>query len=320
MSVQRPPDPDRSAQAADGPNAPAPGPNARASSDNVSVPGANVSVPSGRAVSRPAFREVIRRAAELSLSDADADDDLTEDEVIRIATELGLPEHHVQRALFELPELSVQPRWSDRHYGSPVFSVTRVIPSDASMTLRRIEDYLITREYLQLVRRRGETLAFVPADDTISSLARAVFRSNSRHIVARASRVVVGSHAMPEKGTHVRFDVDLSDSRRELLRTGVTLGALGGLLTGSVAAGITAGIMPGDVSMIPHVLAFAGGFGSITYAGFAAGAKRFQHRVHAAKYELVSLLDRLEHGERLDPPPAPWRRKLQLRLFGDRSR
>lgn len=246
MTAHRPPDPKGARSTADRPKAP---------TGDAVVPasGAEGSVPSGRAVSRPAFREVIRRAAELSLSDADADDDLTEDEVIRIATELGLPEHHVQRALFELPELRVQPRWSDRHYGSPVFSATRVIAGDAGRTLRRIEDYLITREYLQLVRRRGDTLAFVPADDTISSLARAVLRPHSRHIVARASRVVVGSHAIPGKGTHVR-------------------------------------------------------------------AKRFRNRVHAAKYELVSLLDRLEHGERLDPPPAPWRRKLQLRLFGDRSR
>jgi hypothetical protein len=49
-------------------------------------------------------------------------------------------------------------------------------------------------------------------------------------------------------------------------------------------------------------------------ASFSAAASRFRNRVHAAKLELASLLDRLEHGERLEPPPAPWRR----RLFGGR--
>lgn len=276
--------------------------------------------PPGRAITRPVLRDVIRRAAELSVSDADADDHLTEEEVIRIATELGLPAHHVQRALFEVPELTVRPRWTDRHYGSGIFSVTRVIPSDAPVTMRRVEDYLVTREYLQLVRRKGDTLAFIPADDTLSSLARAVFRPGSRHTIARASRVLVGANEMEASGTHVRIDVDLSDARRELMRTGVSLGVLGGLLSGSVAAGLTAGVIPADVSVIPHVLAFGAGMGASVAGGFAAGASRFKKRLHEAKVELASLLDRLEHGQRLDPPPAPWRRKLQLGLFGDRSR
>jgi hypothetical protein len=276
---------------------------------------------SGRALTRPAFEQVIRRAAELSLSDTDADDQLSEAEVLRIATELGLPAHHVQRALFELPELTVQPRWYDRYFGPAVFSVGRPIPSDTGVTLRRIEDYLITREYLQIVRRRGNSMAFIPADDTISSLARALFRPGSRHIVSRASRVLVGAHPLTvEKGAHVRFDVDLSDARREALRTGATLGALGGIFAGSLAAGLTAGALPFDVSIVPHVLAFSGGMAASVAAGISIAASSFRNRLHSARMELVGLLDRLEHGERLDPPPAPWRRKLQLRLFGDRDR
>src|SRR5690606_6398359 len=43
----------------------------------------------GRAIARRDFEQVIRRAAELSLSDTDADEQLPEEEVIRIATELG---------------------------------------------------------------------------------------------------------------------------------------------------------------------------------------------------------------------------------------
>jgi hypothetical protein len=275
----------------------------------------------GRALTRPAFEQVIRRAAELSLSDADADEQLSETEVLRIATELGLPAHHVQRALFELPELTVQPRWYDRYYGPAVFSITRVIPSETATILRRIEDYLITREYLQIVRRRGDTMAFVPADDTISSLARALFRPGSRHIVSRASRVLVGAHALPDqRGAHVRFDVDLSESRRETLRAGTAVGMLGGIFTGSLAAALTAGALPADFGFVPHVLAFGGTMAATAAAGFSVAANRFRSRVDAARLELIGLLDRLEHGDRLDPPPAPWRRKLQLRLFGDRDR
>jgi hypothetical protein len=37
-----------------------------------------------------------------------------------------------------------------------------------------------------------------------------------------------------------------------------------------------------------------------------------------ARTELESLLDRAEHGERLEPPPAPWRRRLQMKFLGSR--
>jgi hypothetical protein len=274
--------------------------------------------PAPRSIVRRDFEQVIRRAAELSLSDTDPDDNLSEDEVLRIATELGLPAHHVRQALFELPDLKVRPQWYDRYFGPAVFSVNRVVPTRKEQALRRVEDYLVTREYLQIVRRKGDTIAFVPADDTISSLARALARPNSRHTISRASRVMVGVHTLPDDDAHVRFDVDLSDARKESVRGGIVMGGLVGLGVGTIAAVLTSGVA-GGIGDITQVVAFGGSIaGSIT-ATVSLAASRFRTRVFSAKMELTGLLDRLERGDRLDPPPAPWRRKLQLRLFGDRG-
>jgi hypothetical protein len=272
----------------------------------------------GRAIGRVDFEQVIRRAAELSLNETDPDENITEDEVLRIATELGLPLHHVRQALFELPDLKVQPRWYDRYFGPAVFSVNRVVPTRKEPALRRVEDYLVTREYLQIVRRKGDTIAFVPADDTISSLARALARPGSRHTISRASRVMVGVHTLPEDDAHVRFDIDLSDARREAVRGGVILGGTLGLGTGALAAMLTAATVPDVLGQIPHILAFGGAMAATVAGSVSLAASRFRARVFSAKMELTGLLDRLERGDRLDPPPAPWRRKLQLRLFGDR--
>jgi hypothetical protein len=273
----------------------------------------------GRALARRDFEQVIRRAAELSLSDTDPDDVLTEAEVVRIATELGLPAHHVQQALFELPELTVRPKWYDRYFGTPVFSVARAVPTRKAPALRRVEDYLVTREYLQIVRKRSDTIAFVPADDTISSLARALARPGSRHTISRASRVMVGIHELPDDAAHVRFEVDLSGARKDLVQTGSIVGGGLGLAFGSLAVMLTAATLPEALGPIPHVLAFGGTAAATMAASISVAARSFKSRVFAAKMELTGLLDRLERGDRLDPPPAPWRRKLQLRLFGDRS-
>ncbi|CAN5890430.1 hypothetical protein BH23GEM9_BH23GEM9_01630 [soil metagenome] len=294
--------------------APSPGPAPKTGPPSGSVPARQQQ----RAIVRSDFEQVIRRAAELTLRDADADEQLSEAEVIRIASELGLPEHHVQRALFELPELAVQPRWYDRYFNPPVFTVSRVVPSQSPVTLRRVEEYLVTSEYLQIVRRRGDNIAFVPADDTISSLARAFFRSSKRHHIARASRVLVGVHALPDDNTHVRVDVDLSAERRSAVSSATVLGWFGGMVAGGIAAAAATQIGLPALGVMPEVLAFGGGMAATFAGSYSAAASRFRNRVHAAKVEITGLLDRLEHGERLDPPPAPWRRKLQGRLFGER--
>lgn len=273
-----------------------------------------------RAVDRAQFEQVIRRAAELSLRDADASDQLSEAEVLRIASELGLPAHHVQRALFELPELNVRPRWYDRYYGSPVFSEGRVVRSQAPLTLKQVEEYLVTREYLQIVRRRGENIALIPADDTISSLARTFFRSGARHHIAKATRVLVNAHELEDGDTHVRVDVDLSEDRRNSASGAAWGGVIAGTFVGGIAAHFAGVAAPMALGPVPEVLAFGTGMAGTFAAIFSSAARSFRGRVQAARLEISGLLDRLEHGERLDPPAAPWRRRLSGRLFGPQDR
>jgi hypothetical protein len=313
MSERRPPD---------GQQEPAGGGTAEGgTAEGVPAGGVPAPRPRPRAIARSEFEQVIRRAAELTLRDADADADeqLSEEEVLRIATELGLPAHHVRRALFELPELATSPRWYDRYFGPSIFSVGREVPGQPGPLLRRLEEYLVTREYLQIVRRRGDNLALIPADDTISSLARTFFRPGHRHHIAGATRVMVSAHALPDDGAHLRIDIDLTADRSSGVKNGATVGIVGGAIVGALAAGLVGGFVPPVAGVVPEVLAFGGGVAATFAASFSAAAARFRRRAFAARLEVAGLLDRLEHGERLEPPPAPWRRRLQLRLFGSRA-
>jgi hypothetical protein len=129
---------------------------------------------------------------------------------------------------------------------------------------------------------------------------------------------MIGAHTLPEDNAHVRFDVDLDDARREAVRGGAVFGSFLGLGIGIVGALITDGV-PGTIGDISQIVAIGSGMAAGVAGGISTAASRFRNRVFAAKMELTGLLDRLERGDRLDPPPAPWRRKLQLRLFGDRN-
>lgn len=306
-------DPDR---AADGPRPADEGGVPAARRD---VPRAPVTPPDApRTVTRADLEAIILRAAELSMRDADAAERVSEQDLVRIADDLGLPARHVWQAMYERPSMTALPMLGGERFGSPIIVASRIVPADAATTRRRLEDYLVTQEYLSIARRAPDELRLMPAEDTISSVARVFARPKRRHHLAHARRVLVATHVLPAGEAAVRLEVDLSEQRRTARQGAVTAGAFAGL--GGFAAGALIGdaIVPGAGS---QAAAIAGGIvGAVpaAWGAFAAVARSFRHKLAEARLELETLLDRLETSERLEPPPAPWRRRLGLRLFGTR--
>jgi hypothetical protein len=277
--------------------------------------------PSGepeRGITRQDLELVVRRAAELYTRETDADDHLTEAEVLRIAEELGLPGRHVRQALYELPATHHEEGAIHRWYGLPFVQGTRVVPVAPPTTMDRLEEYLVTREYLQVLRRQGYRAAFAPADDAISNVARAVRRPAGQWQVARSRRVLVEVRPMPDDESHVRIELDFARQRGRALRTGIAgglalglpLAALVGLPVGAVILDL-AGAAAASAAAVSTGIATLGG--SVA-AGLAMGRSRFRRRVDNARIEIAALLDRLEAGGMLDPPPAPWLRGLRSRF------
>lgn len=277
---------------------------------------------SGSGITRTDLEQVIRRAAELYTREADAHDHLSEEEVLRIAGELGLPPRHVKQALYELPRGMGEPGMLDRWYGTGLVVGTRVVPGAPADVLSGLEDYLVTREFLQIIRKQGGQASFQPADDAISNVARAVRRPQRSWQIARARRVLVEVREMPNRQSHVRIELDLTGQRRSAAVTGGTVGGLsGGVFAGAPLAAATffslAPALPGigeALAIGAAVVAGAGGIGGGVAAGVAITRATFRSRLEAAQLELAGLLDRLEGGGRLDPPAAPWLRSLRSRI------
>lgn len=271
-----------------------------------------------RTVTRTDLEAIILRAAELSMRDADADERVSEQDLVRIADELGLPARHVWQAIYERPTMTAPPMLGGKRFGSPIIVASRVVPGDVALTRRRLEDYLVTQEYLSVARRSPDELRLLPADDTLSSVARVFARPRRRHHLAHARRVLVATHALPGGEAAVRLEVDLSEHRRKERQNAAVAGAFAGM--GGFAAGALIGdaIVPGAGSQAAALVGGVVVAAPAALGAFAAVARSFRRKVTEARLELESLLDRLETGERLEPPPAPWRRRLGLRLFGSR--
>ena len=271
-----------------------------------------------RSITRLDLEQVIRRAAELSIADADAQERLSEQDLVRIADELGLPARHVWQALYERPTLRASHIAGERWLGSPIIVASRIVPGDPGLTRRRLEDYLVTQEYLTIARRATDELRLVPAEDTISSVARVFSRPRRRHHLAHARRVVVGAHPLPNGEAAVRIEMDLDEQRKKQRQQAFAQGGLVGAIGFGAGMALSEMMVPGSATGLAGIASGVALSVPAAWGTFAAIARSFRTKAAEATLELEGLLDRLETGERLEPPHAPWRRRLGLRLFGTR--
>jgi hypothetical protein len=268
-------------------------------------------------ITRKDLPAVVRRAAELAALEGDAEEQLPEDEVVRIAAELGLSERHVRQALLEGPQEEGEPTFLDRQFGVTRIMATRAVPMSPEQARRALEDYLVTREYLQVVRRQSVGTSFEPADDVVSKVARGFSRSK-KHCLAAAQGVELVVRELEPGWSHVRLRAVYPDARKVHIG-GATAGAL--FLGAPVAAG--AGVLVGALANGPLIDPVAVALGAATgisvlsgaAAGFWAIARHnFRSWRSRTVDEANGVLDRLEKGDELRPPPAPWLRKLQLKF------
>ncbi|HEX6693080.1 MAG TPA: hypothetical protein VF035_00075 [Longimicrobiales bacterium] len=277
--------------------------------------------PAGRGVARADLEAVIRRAVELAHVQGDVEEQLSEAELVRIGTELGLPAAQVRQALYEQPQLRITPRWYDRWFEQPLVTASRVVPAKADRTLANLEEYISAREYMQLVRKRGGELSFIPAEDAISRMARSLSRSGRRYHIGNARRVIVSVDPLEAERSHVKIEADLEAQRKSIVSTGLIAGSVVGTLTGLIPSGL---FLFGDAGhAITTAIAVATSMGVSVGAGVGISMKiaanTYHEKMRALRRDIDGLLDRAEHRERLEPPPAPWRRSLAARFFGEKK-
>lgn len=265
-------------------------------------------------IDRESLKAVIRRAAELYAAETEAKETLSETEVLRIGTELGLPERLVRQALYEMPGSQARPGWLHRLFGPGTVTAYRVVPGSDERAFADLDEYLVAREFLQCRRRKGTTAWYEPAADAISNMARAFQRPASRYHIARATRVIVATHALDQDSAHVRLTLDLSERQRNARVGGLVGGIAAGSTAGVGVALVVGAILPPTLDVLGLVPAIAAG--ATTFAGVAASitvatARSFRRKLERARVEVEGLLDRLERCGQLEPPAAPWWRRFQ---------
>ena len=266
-----------------------------------------------RSLTRKEFDEVIRRAAEIAASEPEAGDSaLTEQDLFRIAQDVGLDERHVRKALMQVrssPPVGRGPVAA--LYGPSFVASSRVVPGSREELAVTIDEFMVAGQLLQSVRRGTSVLLYRPAVDWASQIARAASSTSRKYYVASAKKVEVRLEAMEEGRTLVEIEVE-PGTRDDYLIGGI-IGGLGGgagagigvgfavALAGPAALGVAAGVAAGS--------AVLGGICWVT--GYY-----HKRRLLEVRSEIEGILDRLEGGESLEPPPSSWRRWVRRHFHG----
>lgn len=269
----------------------------------------------GKSLTRREFEAVIKRASELATSDPYGEEGaLNEAELFRIAREVGLPDAHVRRALSEVRTREDPKGVVDRWFGSVGVRVSRVVPGEKAKLRALIDEFLVAGHLLQPIRQGTDVLLYRPAVDWISSFARAGASMSQRVYWAAAKEIQIRLSEVDADSTLVEFEVDPG------LRGDYVTGAIAGGAAAGAGAGFGVVATLGAATLFPPVAVW--GVAIVAGGSVAAGVARItghysRKRRGEVRQELEGILDRLERGEDLSPPPASWRRwvKRQAKRF-----
>jgi hypothetical protein len=248
-------------------------------------------VPDKPRIERATVERIIRRAAELQAGDRDIGEGLTEQELMDLGQEVGIPPGLLQQALLEERTLAVaaaERGIAEWLTGPKHVAVQRTVPGDGDRVQAALNHWMTDAELLTLKRRYTDQTSWEARQDMFSSLKRE-FKMGGRPYRLASSKEIIGQVAPLEPGrSHVRLLANMANTRQSHLAGAATVAGTGGVAT---AIGITLGVaLP--IALIPL------GLGLLT--GFAV-ARRRRGQVEKVQTALEQVLDRLEHGE-IAPP------------------
>ena len=266
-----------------------------------------------RSLTRRQFDEVIRRASDLAARDSDVGEgSLEEAELLRIAKEVGLPDRHVRMALAELRSGAMAPAGGplERVFGPETVRAGRVVPGTPRALGANLDQFLVGGQLLQAVRKTERRLQYRPAVDWVSQVARAASATSRSYYVAAARNVEV---RLEESGPgETLVDVEVDPGTR-----GDAIGAaVAGTLAGAVGGVVSA---LGMMTVMPFAAAESGGvLVALVLSALATSwaGSRHKRKLKDVLAEVEGILDRLESGDTLEPPPASWRQWVKRHFHG----
>ncbi|KPJ98001.1 MAG: hypothetical protein AMS20_16535 [Gemmatimonas sp. SG8_28] len=244
-------------------------------------------VPDTSRIDRAALERIIKRAAELQTVERDIGEGLTEQELLQLGQDVGIPGRYLQQALLEEQSRAVilaEPGLAAWLAGPRYVVAQRSVPGSVDGVRAALNHWMTEGELLTVRRRFPDRTSWEPRRDMMASLKRGLEVGGRPYRLARAREIIGQVSRLDDTTCLVQLLADLSNTRRGHLGGAATLAGSGAVAT---TIGITLGVML-PIALLPA------GIGLV--AGAALARRRIGH-VEQLQVSLEQVLDRLEHGE-----------------------
>ena len=244
-------------------------------------------------IDRAALERIIQRAAELQTGEHELGDDLTEEQVLALGRDVGIPARYLQQALIE-ERVRTQPaesRWLDRTIGTATVTADRVVMGTAALQEQALLDWMDRNEHLAVQRQQDGRITWEQMGGFQAALrmSAAALGGGPRAMLGKAG--VIGATITPlESGyCHVQLSADLRATR------GAFIGGAAAVVSIGAAATFVLGVLAAFplILLVPLPVALVAGYAATRpYAGVAERAR-------------LGLERALDHLERRGSRPMP---------------
>lgn len=240
-------------------------------------------------IDRAALERIIRRAAELQTAEREIGESLSQDELMSLGREVGIPVRYLQQALLEERSplgTPSAPGVMDRVAGPGQVSAHRVVPIEAELAEQNLVRWMERNELFCIQRQQRGRITWEPLSGFQAAIRRsaAALGAGKRPFMLSRAATVSATFLPLESGyTHVTLVADARKVRTEYVASG---SALAGAGAASTAAMIALGaLLP--VALVP--LPVAAGIGYAVLRRYGPAVARIQLGLERA-------LDALESG------------------------
>jgi hypothetical protein len=240
-------------------------------------------------IDRAALERIIQRAAELQAGEMDAGDGLSEQDLLKLGADVGIPGRFLRQAMYEETSRGGAERARGtfaRWAGPKVVAASRVVPGDKHTLEQAIEEWMTDAEALTVKRRLPDRTLWEAQKGLFAQMKRGLGVGGKSYHLAGALEISVSVTTLEDGYCHVALSADVSNTQHAAL-SGATAAAATGVLVSSVLLALVPVAMPVFL-ILPGVVG----------VGIGAGIPKV-HRRQAARVQLAleQVLDGLERGE-----------------------
>jgi len=239
-----------------------------------------------RKISREQLERIIQRAAELQAGEMDTGEGMTEQELLKLGSDVGIPGRYLRQALYEenAGGAALERDFVGRWVGPKMVLAHRVVPGDRAALEQAMAAFMTEEEAMTPKRRLPDRTVWERQKGLLAEMKRGISLEGKAYHLARALDVSVQLTALEDGYCHAELAADIGNQRDQSL-LGVSLL----VATGFLGAGALV-LMPGLAVLAPVWLV-----GGLVFAGVAARA--YRRKAERMQVALEQVLDRLERGE-----------------------